>query len=239
MAGRVAYYGGIVKDGLVLNLDAAKKDSYPGTGTTWRDISGNQNNGTLVNGPTFDSGNGGSIVFDGVDDTTNLGNILNIGLNNLTLSCWVQILNGTGPRGIVGKTSARSFEGRYAIFIESNFIRTIFQASGAVYLIQTPITNYINTGFHNITMVIDRSSFMRLYINNIEVGTPINVSSTSNVNLNTSTDIFFVGSYATSTGLLPTFFFNGNIANVQMYHKALTPDEIQQNYNATKGRYGL
>jgi hypothetical protein len=229
----------IVTDGLVLYLDAANTKSYVSGSTVWNDISRSGNNGTLINGPTFNSGNGGSIVFDGVNDTTNLGNILNIGLNNLTLSCWVQILNGTGARGIVGKTSLRSFVGRYAIFIESNFIRTLFQPAGTTHVIETPITNYINTGFHNITMVIDRSSFMRLYINNIEVGTPINVSSTSNINLNTSTDIFFVGSYATNTGLLPTLFFNGNIANVQMYHKALTPQEILQNYNATKTRFGL
>src|SRR6056300_1799187 len=68
MAGRIAYYGNIVTDGLVLNLDAARKDSYNRTGTTWNDISGNGNNGTLINGPTFDSEDYGSIVFDGVDD---------------------------------------------------------------------------------------------------------------------------------------------------------------------------
>ena len=68
MAGRVAYYGNIVKNGLILDMDAAKRDSYPGTGTAWNDISGFQYNGTLTNGPTFNSSNGGSIVFDGVDD---------------------------------------------------------------------------------------------------------------------------------------------------------------------------
>jgi hypothetical protein len=62
MAGRIAYYGGIVTNGLVLALDAAKKDSYPGSGTLWKDISGNTNNGTLINGPTFNSGNGGYCV---------------------------------------------------------------------------------------------------------------------------------------------------------------------------------
>ena len=63
MAGRIAYYGGIVTNGLVLDLDAAKKDSYPGTGTSWRNIAGNSNNGTLTNGPTFNSNNGGSIAL--------------------------------------------------------------------------------------------------------------------------------------------------------------------------------
>jgi hypothetical protein len=63
----------IVTDGLVLYLDAANQKSYPGTGTTWNDLSGNGNNGTLVNGPTFNSDNNGSIVFDGVDDYVNFG----------------------------------------------------------------------------------------------------------------------------------------------------------------------
>ena len=58
----------IVKSGLVLYLDAGNQNSYPGTGTTWTDISRNNNNGTLTNGPTFNSENGGSIVFDGTND---------------------------------------------------------------------------------------------------------------------------------------------------------------------------
>ena len=58
----------IVTSGLVLALDAADRNSYPGSGTTWTDLSGNANNGTLTNGPTFNSANGGSIVFDGTND---------------------------------------------------------------------------------------------------------------------------------------------------------------------------
>jgi len=65
----------IITDGLVLALDAANPRSYPGTGTSWNDLSGNGNNGTLVNGPTFNSDNNGSIVFDGVDDYINISNI--------------------------------------------------------------------------------------------------------------------------------------------------------------------
>ena len=73
----VAYNPNIVTDGLVLCLDAANKRSYPGTGTTWTDRSANGNNGTLTNGPTFDSANGGSIVFDGTNDyvTTTKNNL--------------------------------------------------------------------------------------------------------------------------------------------------------------------
>jgi hypothetical protein len=92
MAGRIAYYGGIVTNGLVLALDAAKKDSYPGSGTLWRDISGNGNNGTLTNGPTFNSGNGGSIVFDGVNDYVQYETSLDpyiSGNRDFTIELWV------------------------------------------------------------------------------------------------------------------------------------------------------
>jgi hypothetical protein len=64
-------YENIVTDGLVLNLDAGFVGSYPTTASTWYDISGNDKNSTLTNGPTFNSANSGSIVFDGVDDYVN------------------------------------------------------------------------------------------------------------------------------------------------------------------------
>ena len=66
----------IVEDGLVLALDAGNTKSYPGSGTTWTDLSGKGNNGTLTNGPTFDSGNGGAIFFDGGNDYVTTGNTL-------------------------------------------------------------------------------------------------------------------------------------------------------------------
>ena len=83
----------ILRDGLVLTYDAASKRSYPGSGTTWFDLI-SSNNGTLTGGPTFDSGNGGSIVFDGTDDYVN-GPATNSVIGNnratLTLSAWVKI----------------------------------------------------------------------------------------------------------------------------------------------------
>ena len=89
MAGRISYYGNIVKDGLVLDLDAAKRDSYPGTGTAWNDISGFRNNGVLTNGPTFDSDNSGSILFNGTNQHISVTNSSLFGdTTNLTVSIW-------------------------------------------------------------------------------------------------------------------------------------------------------
>jgi hypothetical protein len=61
----------IVTDGLVLCLDAGNPKSYPGSGTTWTDLSGNGNNGTLVNGVGYSGDNLGSLSFDGVNDYYN------------------------------------------------------------------------------------------------------------------------------------------------------------------------
>ena len=65
----------VVTNGLVLALDAADRNSYPGSGTAWTDISGRGNTGTLTNGPTYSSANGGSIVFDGTNDYVDCGSI--------------------------------------------------------------------------------------------------------------------------------------------------------------------
>ena len=115
----------LVTNGLVLNLDAGNSASYVGSGTTWNDLVGS-NHGTLINGPIFNTGNGGSIVFDGIDDVISFGNILNMGLNSWTMSCWVKFDGGLGTMGIMGKTSYRAYEGRYSFYIDNNNINAFF-----------------------------------------------------------------------------------------------------------------
>ena len=80
----------ITTSGLILSLDAADKTSYPGSGTSWKDLSGNDNNGTLTNGPTFSAANRGNIVFDGVDDYVVTSNFTP-NVTNKTLSGWVKL----------------------------------------------------------------------------------------------------------------------------------------------------
>ena len=229
----------IVNDSsLVLCLDAANTKSYVSGSTTWSDLSRSRNNGTLVNGPTFSSTNNGSIVFDGTNDNVVLGNVLNIGLNSWTLSCWVKLNTGSGTMGIAGKTSQRSYVGRYAIFVETSNINALFQPVGN-YTVSTSVTPYVDGKFHYMVLTINRTGFMTLYIDSTSVGTPVSVSSDSGVNLNASTDYFYVGAYGNSTGQVPALFLNGNVAQVQVYSRALSAAEVLQNYNATKSRYGL
>ena len=228
----------IITNGLQLNFDAAQLRSYAGSGTTINDLSGNNRNGSLINGVGFNSSNGGSLVFDGVNDNVNCGNILNIGLNSWTVSCWVKLNTGSGTMGIIGKTSQRSYVGRYAIWIESNLINSIFQPASN-YMVTTSVIPYVDSKFHNITLTINRTGLMTLYVDSNSVGTPVDISSTSGVNMNTSTDFLYLGAYGNNTGQVPALFLNGNIGQAQIYNRALTSTEILQNFNANKKRYGL
>ena len=229
MAGRVAYYGGIVKDGLVLNLDAAKRDSYPTTGTTWRDISGNQNNGTLTNGPTFNSDNGGSFVFDGVDD--NVQTPLNIlGCNNTTQIVWYKwsLINQTGVMTYIGNPGSNGM----GFFVNSgadngtagNKVSVLY---GGVYynaLNAGTLFATLTTNWTQLTLTRDTLT-TRLYQDGIFLGstTRVPLSNTSLLNVTIGYTIATRGSYS----------------QAQIYNKALTAAEVLQNYNATKGRYGL
>ena len=86
----------IIVDGLILHLDAGNSSSYSGSGTTWTDLSGEGNNGTLVNGTSYTSDDGGSLVFDGTNDYVNLGAV-QINTAAGTIGMWIK-LDSTGGR---------------------------------------------------------------------------------------------------------------------------------------------
>ncbi len=227
----------LVTTGLVLHLDAGDASSYPGNGNTWNDLSGS-NHGTLLNGPTYNSGNGGSIVFDGINDVVSLGNVLNMGLNSWTVSCWVKFDGGTsGFMGIIGKTSYRGITGRYGIYIDNNNLYAFCTPIGNM-IVSTPITPYLDNNFHNLVMTINRSSMISFYIDGTSVGIPYDISSTVSANL-ISTDNFYIGSYGSTDGQSPFGFFKGSIGQALIYNRALSPTEVTNNFNVSKARYGL
>ena len=88
VASNLGSSGPIITSGLVLFLDAGNTSSYPGSGTTWTDLSGNGNNGTLTNGPTYTSSNGGAIVFDGINDFVNSGSSISLP-GDISVFAWV------------------------------------------------------------------------------------------------------------------------------------------------------
>ena len=241
-------FGKIVTDGLVLALDAADRNSYPGSGTTWRDLSANNYNGSLVNGPTFNSANGGSIVFDGTDDFVNNGNILDTdGTSPFSVSVWfITSSTATGAKSLVSKcildspftgwqlglnttAAAPGDIGKVGIAIVSNTTEVMRKLTTATY----------NNGiWHNAVFTYSGSKTragMLLYINgSLAVVTESDSSSIVNTISNASN--YNIGGRNNQAGQV---FSAGNIANVTHYNRVLSASEILQNYNAQKSRFNL
>jgi hypothetical protein len=233
----------IITNGLVLALDAANTKSYPGSGTTWRDLSGNGNSGSLVNGPTFNSANGGSIVFDGVDDYVNCGSgsLINITGSELTLNAWVYRTalnsNGGNYRRIIEKaatypalqyslvttpTGFPSGEGKLLLDMYLNNSLPTY-ATGSTQL-------QLNTWYY-VTATYD-GSFRRLYVNGILDG---QLATTGSITSTTSNLV--IGDYLPGPGT--TYAWIGRISNTSVHNRSLSASEVAQNYNATKARFNL
>jgi hypothetical protein len=237
MAGRIAYYGNIVKDGLVLDLDAAKKDSYPGTGTVWRDVSGNGYTGSLTNGPTFSSTNGGSVVFDGTNDYVTLGtpSILNGVQVPLTICGWGYLNSISGNRTLYGVYANTGGGNIYSMIrTDSGTLKYYASNSGGAFQSQGTFNIAINTWYFYAAVVSGSLS-----------------SPNVTIYRNNSSESFSYGTF-TSTPALNVDFrvggnqaqpfsegWSGNIPSIQIYNRALSASEVTQNYNALKGRFGL
>ena len=227
----------IVSDGLVLHIDPSKNTSYPGTGNTIYDLSGFGNTGTLTNGPVLSSSNSGVIAFDGSNDYVTIGDKLDLGLSNYTFSCWFKLNSITGYQCIFSKSIAWNVDNRYALYISNNKLQSFLQGNQGLTGPDVDITSSVTlaTGtWYHVTSVYDRSGTLKLYVNGV-LDSSAAISQWQNVNIESSYT-FKIGAYATS-GNEPTFFTNGNITSFTAYNRALTQQEIQQNYNATKGRF--
>jgi hypothetical protein len=222
----IGYGPKLITDGLVLCLDAADSLSYPGSGTTWTDLSGNSNNGTLTNGPTYSSTNGGSIVFDGSNDYVDCGNSSNLSITVGTVCAWFKKSHGSGYKGLVDK--GRDGYGAWSLNVDETANTATFKAhiSGNSRLIVAS-SSYGNDTWTYVCGVYDGTNLL-IYQN----GTLSNSASYSGT-IGTNSESVRVGS--ANDGL----YFNGNIVQVQIYNKALTAAEIQQNFNALRGRFGI
>ena len=222
----------IVTNGLVLALDAGNTKSYVSGSTTWRDLSGNNKTGSL-SGVTFGSANNGVFNFDGVNDIINFGTGNTFfPLTNLTIDLWFQSkgtvpTTGTTP-GLFGFTY-----GIRASFASTNNIQFgLSSGSSNQNLSYTHTSNFRDDGSWN---------------NIVFQGTPTNSYIYLNGELKASRSLTWLGNtiWPTSDWYLgrdinnSNQFFTGSIASYRMYNRALTQQEITQNYNAYKSRFGL
>jgi hypothetical protein len=227
----MGFYRGprVVTDGLVLYLDAANTKSYPGTGTTWGDISRGGNNGTLVNGPTFDSGNGGSIIFDGVDDYANIPIPSVNSYNTITICGFIKWLS-YGSDMFLGMTT-------YDVWTAGNCLGFNNGASNVIGINAATVTSLGLLGnWRYYTFVMNKSGLLstnKIYINGVSVG-PL----TAVVNLDGNIPGFNTNLRLCSWN---NGGYNGNMqyGNLQVYNRELSPQEILQNFNAQKSRFGL
>ena len=221
----------IVTNGLVLCLDAANTKSYPGSGTTWTDLSKNVNNSTLTNGPTFSSSNGGSIVFDGSNDFIDGGNPSSLTItDNITVSAIIRrtSYNSSGQM-IIRRNDYDSYALQLGVSTPEVWWKLYFGSSTWG---QTATTSLELNEWAMISGTYDRNT-MRLYKNGIQVQTlsatsAIDYSGGSAPNLIIGRDDPVAGRY-----------FIGNIAYVSIYNIALTAKEVAQNFQALRGRYGI
>ena len=218
----------IVTNGLVFAVDAASERSYPGTGTTWTDLSGNSINGTLTNGPTFSSGNGGSFLFDNYDDYVSLGASSQFSITNqISLFSWVKIDSFTNWDGIFGAYSGGSFVHFQLI---GGRINLYVYGPGAGWDRLDPGYDQLTAGeWANVGFTFG-SSVLTVYLNGVAMPTTV-TGSASNVTSTTEVSIGRVYSGDRNLG--------GYVATTDVYNRALSSAEVTQNYNAIKGRFGL
>lgn len=217
-----------VYSGLVLSLDAADLRSYPGTGTAWYDLSGNNNTASLLSGVVYNSGSGGYMKFDGVSSYAS-SSFSTTAISNVTMQGWVYIPT-TLQKGAFMKTGSAS--SGYAIGVGNG---VGFGSMGNTLMGLFPGIRWINTntalpvGWNFVTLVLDGSSTPTIYLNSTRVGSyaglaPLAPSGPLAIGRN-------IGDEPENRT------FTGGISTVYFYNRALSYSEVQQNFISQRSRY--
>ena len=217
----------IVTDGLVLNLDAGDYASYPRSGTTWYDISGNGLTGALTNGPTYDSANNGSIVFDGSDDYVSIGNI---GSFTSMSICTFMKRDGNQVNFAGLVFSRETFANGLGYRATTNQLGYHWNSSTSTYNWASGLVP--PDGEWIMAALCVSGSVATMYMCSSS-----GITSASNTSYTHTSATF--GDLRIGEDTSSNRHSKGNISSVQIYNRALSSTEIQQNYDALKGRYGL
>jgi hypothetical protein len=215
----------IISSGLQLYLDAGNPSSYPGSGTAWTDLSNNSRNGTLTNGPTYSSADGGSIVFDGTNDFVQCS-----GSITATAATFVAWIRRNGSQGTYdGILSSRGTSVTGMQFYSSDQLGYIWN-------------NAINTYTWNSGLTVPDLTWCMVAVSVTSTSATAylcqsgGITSATNTVSHTSTTIDDIKIGQEEFG---GRFFTGNIATAMIYDRALSAAEISQNFNALRGRYGI
>jgi hypothetical protein len=217
----------IVTNGLVLSLDAGNSSSYPGTGTTWTDLSGSVNTGTLFNSPVYSSNNGGYLDFDGVDDYAGGANSVSTNLTgDMSCEVWFKLdavaSDWVRPFG-KGDSSNRT----YGLWYNTSSTGFLYQRYGTNSFQATYSTLPTVGQWYQMLGTTIGSNHV-LYMNGVQVAT-----ATATGPWASSTEGYRVAAATFHT------FHNGPLSIARLYNRGLTAAEVSQNFNVNRGRYGL
>lgn len=225
----VGYGPSVVLDGLVFAFDASNIRSYPGTGNQCIDLTKNSAVGEVVNGPVFNQR--GFFSF-ATDDYLRFTNSTALDTQDFTVEVWVRTNNTTQNGFWFEKGNVNS---QYSLFQESTAIRCRINASGTgiVNTISLNTSSFMNTtDWYQVAFTFTTGS-QRCYINSVVRGTGNTVATVSTNNLGMSIGAY--GGYSGSRG----YYYNGDLSTVKVYNRVLSQEEINTNFNALRGRYGI
>jgi hypothetical protein len=227
----MAYRNGpkIITDGLVLCLDAAIGKSYPGSGTTWYDLSTSKINGTLTNGPTFSSANNGVLNFDGSNDYIETSDVTLDLTNGFTVSQWFNATNISSNPGIFSYRNG--LNNLNIILVTNNYRIRMESYSGGGQLYSSSSIFDLNKWYNVVctfsgTDTSGSSGLSKIYLNGISIA-----SGTTNGFGSTTAKVII--------GVHSGGYFQGYISNTMFYINVLSADEVARNFNATRGRFGV
>jgi hypothetical protein len=230
----------VVDSSLQLWLDAAQTASYPGSGTTWTDLSGNGNNGTLVNAPTFSSiVGGGTLIFNGINQYATITGYKGItGTAARTSIVWFKTNVLNTPYRLLGWGTA-SLGAKWNISLDVTTYRVRAELAGGAAVTCNPGTpNVADTNWHMVATTAPAggtANDIKIYIDgNLITDVTITNGATA-INTVANIDVSFGASLVDAS---PNYL-NGNISTGQIYNRALTADEITTNFNALRNRYGI
>ena len=228
-----------LQDDILINIDGAASEVV---GTTIYDLSGQNINGTLTNDPTFNKGFGGYFSFDGTDDRIETSYTTALGTGDYTYEAWIRY-TATQVGAIIGKRASTSSYEQLSLFVANNNTggeagtRIAFYERASNVRSSVTSSSYGDGNWHHAVLVRDYSSGNFLYVDNQLVAS--NTTSHSSGQSQTPPIIFGANADGDSPYSGRITHFNGDIAVMKVYNRALTAAEVSKNFNVMRHRFGI
>jgi hypothetical protein len=239
---QVNVYNGsrIVRNGLLMYLDAGIANSYPGSGTTWTDLSLNGYNATLINGPTYSTTSGGVLVFDGSNDYAeiNVNSWIRSASSAYTFSSFFYLTTSDGgaPYSLLtSPNDSNNNDGFWQHLNLGNWLwRTEDNVSGEFGGNVEAPSPFSSGNWYHIATVVKTNSLI-FYRNGLPVATISTTFNWANLRNDHTAYLYLAVGYSPETG----YHLNGRMANFSFYNRELSAAEILQNFNADRRRFGV